>query len=275
VLRVSEPRVTVSVADHVATVTMVRAAKHNALDAHMFTALVGAIAQVGADPTVRAVVLHGEGKSFCSGLDVASFMSEDSPITMAQLMDRSGDARANLAQQVCLGWMQLRAPVIAAIHGSCFGGGLQIALGADIRLATPDARLSIMEVRWGLVPDMGITQTLPRLLAIDAAKELTYTGRRLSGEEAAACGLVTHTASDPLTAAQELAARIASVSPSAVQAAKRLYDTTWAGGDPDAALALETELQLDLLGSPNQLAAVTAAFTKQPVGFEDPVPPTG
>lgn len=265
----SEPRVTVTVADHVATVTMVRSEKHNALDAGMFTGLRDAIAQVAADASVRVVILHGEGKSFCSGLDVASFMGGETPITMEQLVDR-GDARANLAQQVCTDWIDLRVPVIAAIHGNCFGGGMQIALGADIRIAAPDAKLSIMEVKWGLVPDMGITQTLPRLLPIDVAKELTYTGRQVSGTEAAQLGLVTRTADDPLAAAQTLAAEIAGKSPSSVQAAKKLYDETWTTEDADAALVLETDLQVALIGSPNQLAAVTAVFTKQPGEFVDP-----
>lgn len=265
----SEPRVTVTVADHVATVTMIRGEKHNALDAHMFVGLRDAAAAVAADASVRAVVLHGEGKSFCSGLDVASFMGGDSPISMDQLVDR-GTNRANLAQQVCTDWIDLRVPVIAAIHGNCFGGGMQIALGADIRIAAPDAKLSVMEIKWGLIPDMGITQTLPRLLPIDVAKELTFTGRQVSGEEAASLGLVTRTAEDPLAAAQALAAEIASKSPSAVQDAKRLYDATWSGNDPDGALVLETDLQVALLQSPNQLAAVTAAFSKQPGEFTDP-----
>ncbi len=268
----SEQRVTVSVADHVATVTMVRGEKHNALDAWMFTGLRDAIAQVAADASVRVVVLHGEGKSFCSGLDVASFMGGESPISMDQLVDR-GDGRANLAQQVCTDWIDLRVPVIAAIHGNCFGGGMQIALGADIRIAAPDAKLCIMEIKWGLVPDMGITQTLPRLLAIDVAKELTYTGRVVSGEEAAVLGLVTRAAEDPLAAAQALAAEIAARSPSAIQAAKRLYDETWMSDDGAGALVLETDLQVALIGSANQLAAVTAAFTKEPGVFEDPALP--
>lgn len=266
----SEPRVTVTVADHVATVTMVRGAKHNALDAAMFTGLVAAAAQVAADPSVRAVVIHGEGKSFCSGLDVASFMGGDSPISMDQLMDRGERGRSNLAQRACTDWIDLPVPVIAAVHGNCFGGGMQIALGADIRIAAPDARLSIMEIRWGLVPDMGITQSLPRLMPIDRAKELTYTGRQVSGEEAAVLGLVTRTAADPLAAAHELAATIAGRSPSAIQHTKRLYDQTWTTHEMDLALVLETELQLELIGQPNQLAAVTAAFTKQPGVFEDP-----
>jgi enoyl-CoA hydratase/carnithine racemase len=265
----SEPRVTVTVADHVATVTMVRGEKHNALDAHMFLGLRDAAAKVAADASVRVVVLHGEGKSFCSGLDIASFMGGESPVSMDQLVAR-GDGRSNLAQAVCTDWIDLRVPVIAAIHGNCFGGGMQIALGADIRIAAPDAKLSILEIKWGLIPDMGITQTLPRLLPIDVAKELTYTGRQLSGEEAAQLGLVTRTAEDPLAAAQALAAEIASKSPSAIQHAKRLNDQTWAGDDPDGALVLETDLQVELLQSPNQLAAVTAAFSKQPGVFEDP-----
>ncbi|MCW3041493.1 MAG: enoyl-CoA hydratase/carnithine racemase [Solirubrobacterales bacterium] len=267
----SDLRVTVTVADHVATVTMVRGEKHNALDAWMFTGLRDAIAQVAADPAVRAVVLHGEGKSFCSGLDVASFMGGDSPISMDQLVDRGDGGLTNLAQQVAVGWLNdVPVPVIAAIHGNCFGGGMQIALGADIRIAAPDAKLSIMEIKWGLVPDMGITQTLPRLLPVDRAKELTFTGRQLSGEEAAAAGLVTRTAADPLAAALELAAEIASKSPSAIQHAKRLYDETWVSDDVAAALVLETDLQVELIGSKNQLAAVASVFTKQPGEFVDP-----
>jgi len=162
------------------------------------------------------------------------------------------------------------APVIAAVHGNCFGGGLQIALGADLRIAAPDAKLCVMEIKWGLVPDMGITQSLPRLVPIDVAKELTFTGRVISGEEADALGVVTRTADDPLAAALELAREIAGKSPDAVRAAKRLYDATWAGNDTAAALLLESELQTALIGSPNQLAAVMAGMNKQPPVFSDP-----
>ena len=214
------------------------------------------------------MVLHGEGPSFCSGLDVASFMG--GPVPLDALLARDG-GRANLAQRVCTLWMDLPVPVIAAIHGNCFGGGLQIALGADIRFAAPDAKLSVMESKWGLVPDMGITSTLPRLVRLDVAKELTYTARVLSGTEAAALGLVSHVAEDPLAAAQALAAEIAGRSPDAVRAAKRLYDEMWHAPVEDG-LVLETELQVGLLGSPNQMAAVTAGFTKQPGEFSDPEP---
>ena len=177
---------------------------------------------------------------------------------------------ANFAQRVAYDWSLVPAPVIAAIHGNCFGGGLQIALGADIRIAAPDARLSIMEIKWGLVPDMGITQMLPRLLPIDVAKELTFSGRIVSGSEGFALGLVTRTAEDSLFAALALATEIARQSPDAIRAAKRLYDQTWSGNDPAAALVLESELQCGLIGSPNQVAAVAAGMSGERPVFHDP-----
>lgn len=253
--------------DGVATVTMVRAEKHNALDQAMFEALIKAAEQVAGDASIRAVVLHGEGKSFCSGLDVASFMSGSGT---GGLLARDADRVANFAQRVTFDWSLVPAPVIAAIHGNCFGGGLQIALGADIRIAAPDAKLSIMEVKWGLVPDMGITQTLPRLVPIDVAKELTFTGRIVSGADGAAIGLVTRTAEDPLAAALALADEIAQRSPDAVRAAKRLYNETWVSNDAAAALARESELQADLIGKPNQIAAVMAGMSGERPAFADP-----
>jgi enoyl-CoA hydratase/carnithine racemase len=260
-------RVTIDTAG-VATVTMVRAEKHNALDQAMFEGLIDAAEQVAANASIRAVVLHGEGKSFCSGLDIASFMSGQGGTGV--LLVRDDDRLANVAQRVAYDWSLVPAPVIAAVHGNCFGGGLQIALGADIRIAAPDAKLSVMEVKWGLVPDMGITQTLPRLVPIDVAKELTFTGRTVSGTEASALGLVTRVADDPLAAAQELAAEIAQKSPNAVRAAKRLYDETWTSNDSAAALVLETDLQVGLIGKPNQIAAVMAGMSGEPPVFVDP-----
>src|SRR5436309_14348612 len=191
----SSERVRIDVADHVADVALTRPDKHNALDGAMFQGIIAAAEEVAATPGVRAVVLHGEGPSFCSGLDVASLMS--GPVSLDDLLDRDG-RRSNLFQRTCTDWIDLPVPVVAAIHGACFGGGLQIALGADIRIAAPDARLSIMEGRWGLVPDMGITQTLTRLVPLDVAKELTFTARRVSCDEARALGLVTRVADDPL-----------------------------------------------------------------------------
>jgi enoyl-CoA hydratase/carnithine racemase len=230
--------------------------------------LMNAAAQLAEDNSVRVVVLHGEGKSFCSGLDVASFMSGSGGTGV--LLERDSDRVANFAQRVAYDWSLVPAPVIAAIHGNCLGGGLQIALGADIRIATPDAKLSIMEVKWGLVPDMGITQTLPRLVPIDVAKELTFSGRIVPGSEALALGLVTRTSDDPLASALELAGEIARKSPDAVRAAKRLYDETWLSNDAAAALNRESELQSGLIGKPNQLAAVVAGMSGEDPVFVDP-----
>ena len=265
----SEDRVRVRIdAGGVATVTMVRTDKHNALDQAMFEGLVGAAKQVADDASVRAVVLHGDGKSFCSGLDIASFMSGEGGTGV--LLEREAGQPANLAQRVAYDWSLVPAPVIAAVHGNCFGGGLQIALGTDIRIAAPDAKLSIMEVKWGLVPDMGITQSLPRLLPIDVAKELTFTGRIVSGSDAFALGLVTRTSDDPLADALALAEEIAGRSPDAVRAAKRLYDETWVSADAAAALKRESELQVGLIGSPNQIAAVVAGMSGEKPVFVNP-----
>lgn len=252
----------------VATVTMVRSDKHNALDQAMFDGLMDAAERLAGDNSVRAVVLHGEGKSFCSGLDVASFMGGSGGTGV--LLNREDGRLANSAQRVSFDWSLVPAPVIAAIHGNCFGGGLQIALGADIRIAAPDAKLSVMEVKWGLVPDMGITQALPRLVRIDVAKELTFTGRIVSGSDAAEIGLVTRTAEDPLASAVALAEEIAGKSPDAVRAAKRLYNETWVSDDAKSALLLESELQTALIGSPNQIAAVMAGMSGEPPVFVDP-----
>jgi enoyl-CoA hydratase/carnithine racemase len=262
-----EGRVSVEVSDHVALVTLTRADKHNALDVPMFEQIIGAANRLSSETGVRAVVLHGAGPSFCSGLDVVSIM--DAGNGLDGLVDRVRGEVPNWFQRAAHAWLELPMPVIAALHGNCFGGGLQIALGADIRIAAPGTRLSVMEVKWGLVPDMSITRTLPRLVGIDVAKELTFTGRVFDGAEAARLGVVTRVADDPLPAARELATEIAERSPDAVRAAKRLYDESWTG-DARRTLALEAELQLGLIGSPNQLAAVAAGFAKEPAEFVDP-----
>jgi enoyl-CoA hydratase/carnithine racemase len=260
-------RVTIEVADHVAVVSLNRADKHNALDAAMFDAIIGAAVRLADEPGVRAVILHGRGPSFSSGLDLMSMMSD--PSGLPGLVDRLRAGVPTWFQRAAYEWTRVPVPVIAAIHGNCLGGGLQIALGADMRIATPDARRSVMESKWGLVPDMAITRTLPRLVGIDVAKELTYTGRVFSGEEAAGLGLVTRVSEDPLAGARALAAEIAGRSPDAVRAAKRLFDEGW--NEPaETSLALEAELQLGLIGSPNQLAAVMAGMAKEPAEFTDP-----
>ncbi len=263
----SSERVRIEVADHVATVTLTRGEKHNALDLAMFEGLIGAAQELSGQPQVRAVVLHGEGPSFCSGLDVMGVMAEGNGLD--GLTDPLRGEGPNWFQRAAYDWVRLPVPVIAAIHGNCLGGGLQIALGADVRIAAPGARLSVMEIKWGLIPDMSITRTLPRLVGIDVAKELTYTGRVFGAEEALALGVVTRIAEDPLTAATELAAEIASRSPDAVRAAKRLFDEAWTASARQS-LALEAQLQLSLIGSPNQLEAVRAGMTKEPAEFADP-----
>ncbi|MGH2914433.1 MAG: crotonase/enoyl-CoA hydratase family protein [Solirubrobacteraceae bacterium] len=261
-------RVRVVVEHHVANVALARSDKHNGLDLAMFDGILAAAERVAAEPGVRAVVLHGEGPSFCSGLDAPSIIGELG-IERFIAWVRGEGSSPNRAQRAAHGWLELPVPVIAALHGACFGGGLQIALAADIRIAAPDARLSVMEVKLGLIPDMSITRTLPRLVASDVARELTYTGRIVVGAEAHRLGLVTRLSEDPLTAARALAAEIAQRSPDAVRAAKRLYEEAWTGSR-ERTLALEAQLQLGLLGSPNQLAAATAALTKRPAQFTDP-----
>ncbi len=263
----TEQRVVVEIDAHVAEVRLARPDKHNALDGAMFEAIAAAAERLRTEPGLRAVVLHGEGPSFCSGLDIASFMT--GPLSTTDLLARGNGDIANLAQRVAYDWTRVPVPVIAAVHGACFGGGLQIALGADIRIASPDARLSVMEIRWGLIPDMAITQTLPRVVRKDVAKELMFTGRRVSGEEAVDIGLVTRTEQDPLAAARALAADIATRSPHAIRSGKRLLDETWCA-PAETALLLESELQTALLGSPNQIAAVTAGMADEPAVFEDP-----
>ena len=263
----TEQRVAISVAEHVAVVTLTRPKKHNALDVAMFEAIADAASRVAAEPGVRAVVLHGDGPSFCSGLDVAGVMAgqTDSDDLMAPLRGPF----PNWFQRPAHKWIEVPVPVIAAIHGHCLGGGLQIALGADIRFATPDARLSVLEVKWGLIPDMAITRTLPRLVGIDVAKELAFTGRIVSGSEAASLGLVTHVADDPLAAALALANQIAERSPDAVRGMKRLFNQAWTGSTEET-LKLEADIQLGLLGTHNQLESVRAGMLKEPAQFTDP-----
>jgi enoyl-CoA hydratase/carnithine racemase len=253
----SEQRVTIERRGPVALVTLSRPDKRNALDPGMFDALDAAAREVSADAELRAVVLAGQGKCFCAGLDLASFAAGEAVIR--KLLARREGEPANLAQRVGWGWRECPVPVIAALHGEVFGGGLQVALGADIRIARPDARLSVMEVRWGLVPDMSGSQTLRGLVRRDVALELTWTGRIVPGEEALALGLVTRLADDPLAEALALAGQIAMQSPDAVRGAKRLFNRAWEC-DAQEGLALEAAVQMQILGRPNQMEAVRAGL---------------
>lgn len=253
----SEARVRIERQGHVAIVILARPGKRNALDPAAFDALDAAARTLSADRELRAVVLAGEGKSFCAGLDLAAFAAGEAVIRKL-LARREGEA-ANLAQRVGWGWRECPVPVIAAMHGEVFGGGLQLALGADIRIARPDARLSVMEVRWGLIPDMSGSQTLRGLVRRDVALELAWTGRIVPGEEALALGLVTQLSEDPLAAALALAETVAGHSPDAVRGAKRLFNRAWECESREA-LALEAQLQMAILGRPNQMEAVRAGL---------------
>jgi len=262
----SEQRVLVDRDGAVAHVRMNRGEKRNGLDAAMIDGLIAAGEALIADTSVRAVVLSGEGPAFCAGLDFKSFMA-GGPKGMQRFLERKGVA--NVAQRCAWIWQEVPVPVIAAIHGPCFGGGLQIALGADLRYARPDAELSVMEIRWGLIPDMSITQTAPRLVPLDVLKELTFTGRVVSGTEAQALGLVTRVCDDPLAEALKTAETIAQKNPHAIRNGKRLLNEAPALSVGEA-FVLETDLQVVLLGSKNQLEAVRANFTKTAPEFVDP-----
>jgi enoyl-CoA hydratase/carnithine racemase len=243
-----------------ALVTLTRPDKHNGMDVDMLKAVVGAQKQLRKQRALRCVVIHGEGPSFCSGIDVASFMGK--PLTAALSLSRLWSPRRNLFQAWSMGFRELGVPVIAAIHGNCFGAGIQLALGADIRIARPDAKLSIMEARLGLVPDMGGPTLLRELIPLDVAKELTMTGRILSGREAHALGLVTHVSDDPLAHARELSREIEARSPDSVAAAKFLLQSAW-GASEAGALAEERRYQRLVIGRQNQRTAVARGQKKK------------
>src|SRR3954470_23221608 len=268
-----EQRVSISISDGIADVRLVRADKMNALDAAMFDALVAASERLGREKGIRVVVLSGEGRAFCAGLDMGRFaaMKENGGNGIAGGEQRDLTARshglANFPQQAVWGWRQLPVPVIAAIQGVAFGGGLQLALGADIRLLAPDARMSIMEIKWGLVPDMAGTPILASLVRDDVLRELTYTGRIFSAEEALSYGLATRICDDPRAAALEMAREIAARSPDAVRAAKRMLNSL--SVDPGPALLAESVAQMKLMGGANQLEAVRANIEKRPPRFAD------
>jgi len=258
-------RVSIEIDGGVADVRLNRPEKRNALDAAMFAALIDAGKRVSADKSVRAVVLSGEGLGFSAGLDFKSFLEGSG----GNLLAREDGSLANRAQRAAFVWQEVPVPVIAAIHGVAFGGGLQIALGADIRYATPDAQLSVMEIRWGLVPDMSGTQTLRHLVRLDVAKELTFTGRIVSGTEAEQLGLVTRIVAAPREAALATAREIAGRSPHAIRSAKQLLNAADLVSLEEG-LLLEEKLQRALLGSPNQIEAVMANMEKRSPVFRDP-----
>ncbi|KJC33440.1 crotonase/enoyl-CoA hydratase family protein [Bradyrhizobium sp. LTSP857] len=268
-----EERVSISVSEGVADVRLVRADKMNALDQAMFDALVAATDRLSKDKSVRVVVLSGEGRAFCAGLDMGRFaaMKEKGGNGIPGGENRDLTARthgqANFPQAAVWGWRQLPVPVIAAIHGVAFGGGFQLALGADMRFLSSDARMSVMEIKWGLVPDMAGTPILASLVRDDILRDLTYTGRIFSAQEAMAYGLATRICDDPRVVALEVAREIAAKSPDAIRAAKRLLNNL--SVDPGPALLAESVEQQKLIGSANQTEAVRANLEKRAPKFAD------
>jgi len=260
--------VTVQVKEHVGFVTLNRPEKYNALSIEMFQKIVEAGKAVMNDRSIRAIVLSGNGRGFCAGLDFENFQRMLNKEETVNLFERFNDTPANMAQQVAYIWKQIPVPVIAALHGVAYGGGLQIALGADIRLAAPELKMSVMEIKWGLVPDMSITQTLCDLVRLDVAKELVFTGRTVGAAEAAQLGLVTRVCDDPMAEATEMAALIASKSPDAISRDKKLLEGAWRAGAASG-LIMEETLQREIIGGPNQLEAVKANFEKRDPKFSD------
>jgi enoyl-CoA hydratase/carnithine racemase len=260
-------RVAIEITDGVADVRLIRADKMNALDPAMFEALVAASSRLAKENAVRAVVLSGEGRAFCAGLDRDSFSA----------MERDGignlEARthgiSNAAQYAVMGWRELAVPVIAAVHGVAFGGGFQLSLAADIRYVAPETRMSIMEIKWGLVPDLAGTILMRSLAREDIIRELTYTGRLFSAQEAHDYGFATRICADPRAEALALARQIAEKSPHAIRAAKRIFNGLDAL-DPLACLIAESREQEALIGSPNQTEAVKANLEKRAPRFVDP-----
>lgn len=261
-------RVIVTRTGPVAEVMLNRPPKRNAMDWEMFDALAAAGEGLKAAKGLRAVILHGSGAAFCAGIDTGMLAGMAGQLTSlkAQMLEPL-PGQPNRFQAPCTVWAELPVPVIAAIHGQAYGAGLQLALGADFRVLAPDATLSVMEARWGLIPDMGITRSLPRLMRADLAKDLILTARIVDAEEAVAIGLATRIAADPLAAARDMAAAFAKMSPQVLAHGKRLVDTVWGAGQTDG-LRLEAELQADLMGSPNQIEAVMAGMQKRAPRFD-------
>lgn len=262
-------RVTVEVAEHIARVTLNRPDKHNALDRSMFEALIEAGEALATDRSLRAVILSGAGENFCAGIDLSVFSAGGGRVFGAADMAPRAGSGANLFQDAALVWRRLPVPVIAAVRGVAFGAGLQVALGADLRLAAADSRWSIMEVRWGIVPDMGITVTSRGLLAPDRLKRLAYTGAVIDGLEAQALGLVSEIHEQPVDAATTLARELAKRSPDALRAMKSLFDGALSEQDMRG-LRREATFQAALIGSPNQLEAVSANRDGRAAQFSDP-----
>lgn len=265
--------------DGVVELQLVRSDKMNALDPAMFDALIDAGTRLCSDADVRAVVIAGRGKAFCAGLDMQSFERMGDGAGTSVLGDGAAGADllvrthgiANAAQQVAMVWRAVPVPVIAAVHGVAFGGGLQVALGADMRIVAPDTRMSVMEIKWGLVPDMAGMVLMRELARTDVVRELTFTGRVFTGEEALQIGFATRLSAEPLADALALAHEIAVKSPDAIRAGKRLLNASLDLGAAELLMAESVE-QKRIIGSPNQTEAVRANMEKRAPRFRAAMP---
>ena len=256
--------------DGIADVRMIRTDKMNALDAAMWAALVEAIETLKATPGLRVVVLSGEGRAFCAGLDLSSLQAERDPGASSAggtLADRTNGI-SNNAQYAAWGWRDLPVPVIAAVHGVAFGAGSQIMAAADIRYVHPDTRIAIMEMKWGLVPDVAGMALWRTQVADDVLREMIYTNRQFNGHEAKAMGFATHVSDDPLTAALELARIIANKNPHAVRGAKRLCNMLADATDAEI-LQAESDEQVKVIRTPNQIEAVMSEMEKRKPVFAE------
>jgi len=273
----NQERVIVDIQDHIAHVRLNRPDKMNALDDAMFEAIIEAGEQLKGNKEIRAVVLSGEGKAFCAGLDMGNFANMASGKSGGEAATKSdtGMGRleprthglANRAQYTSWVWREMPVPVIAAIHGVAFGGGCQISIGADMRYAAPGTRFCIMEMKWGLVPDMGATPYLPGLLRDDVLRELTYTNRIVDADEALALGLVTRVGDNPLEMAMQTAGEIAARNPEAIRAAKRILNDA-PFQTPQQILLAESREQDKIIGFPNQVEAIMANMEKRAPNFK-------
>ena len=261
-------RLEIEIKDHVAEVRLNRPEKKNALDQTFFEELAAAGEDLQGNSDIRAVVMYGNGGCFCAGIDTSALMqfAADIDKMRSELATVPDHGRGNRFQRPTVAWQELKVPVIAAVEGVAFGGGIQIALAADFRVMAPDARMSIMEARWGIIPDMGITQSLPQLMRADQAKELIMTGRIIGADEALSLGLTTWVDPDPIARARTLAAELAAKSPDAVRGSKALVDQVWGAGTDY--LALEGALQSKIIGYPNQMETVMAQMQKRPASYK-------
>ena len=262
-------RVSITIENYVADVRLTRADKMNALDPAMFQGIITAGEELAAMQGVRAVVLSGEGRSFCAGLDMESMTGGGASASggIKSLTDRT-HGNANTFQQVAMLWRKLPMPVIAAVHGVCFGGGLQIASGADLRVVAPDARMAVMEMKWGLIPDMGGYALWRNMVREDVLRELTYTNREFSGADSLELGFATYVDENPHTRAMAIAREIANRNPEAMREAKALFNE-YADLDEDAILMAESVRQSRVIRTPNQVEAVMSQMLKRTANFKD------